>query len=88
MDIAYVTKFGDFDITSFAAKREQRESNLLTFLYCFTPAVIGSKKWKSKCQTENYSALMTLSDEAYLYLMVEANYEKWHYLRNRSVRDT
>ena len=83
MDIAYVTKFGDF-----AAKQEQRESNVLTFLYWFTPAVIGSKNWKSKCLTKNYSDLMTVSDEAYLYLMAEGNYKKWNYLRNRSVCDT
>ena len=82
---AYITKFGVFDITSFAARREQRESTLLTFLYWFTPAIVGPKTWKSKCQTNNYSDIMTVSDEAYLYLMVESNYDKWHYLRHRSV---
>ena len=82
---AYITKFGAFDITQFAAKQELRESKLLTFLYWFTPAIVGPKTWKSKCQTDNYSDIMTVSDEAYLYLMVESNYDKWNYLRQQSV---
>ena len=82
---AYITKFGAFNITQFAAKQELHENDLLTFLYWFTPAIVGPKTWKSKCQSDNYSDIMTVSDEAYLYLMVESNYDKWNYLRQRSV---
>ena len=36
--------------------------------------------------TENYSDLMTVSDKAYLYLMVKGNYNKWINMENRNVR--
>jgi len=81
-----MTKFGEFDITEFAARRDKSESTLLTFLYWFTPAIIGPKQWKAKCVNENYSDVMTVSDEVFLYFMVETNYDKWDYMRNRSVR--
>ena len=83
--IAYIHKFGDLNIGSIAARRDKKEPDLLTFLYWFTPAIIGAKKWKMKCRTENYTDLMTVSDEAYLCLMVEGNYNKWLYMKNRSV---
>ena len=81
-----MTKFGEFDITKFAARCDTTESTLLPFLYWFTPAIIGPKQWKAKCVNENYSNVMTVSDEMFLYFMVETNCNKWDYMRNCLVR--
>lgn len=83
---AFEAKFGDPNPVKYIQTRDSRGVELLTFLYWYTPAVIGAKKWKLKAMTENYSDLMTVSDEAYLYLMVEGNYNKWMYMKNRNVR--
>ena len=59
---------------------------LIQFLHWFIPAVIGTDKWRQEQKTTPFSKIVTVSDEAYLYLIVESNYEKWLYLLKRTVR--
>ena len=88
VDKAYANRYGDPDFTDVVARREHPGPKLLMYLYWFTPAIIGNKKWRMKAMTENYSDLVTVSDEAYLYLMVKGNYSKWMYMKNRNVSAT
>ena len=69
----------------FVGRRDLKESKLLLFLYHFTPAVIGREIWKTSCEVCDYSSIVTVSDEVYLYVSVENNYDKWNYKKNLSV---
>jgi len=83
---AYLKKYGEFDLADFIAKRHLRNTKLLVFLHWFIPSVIGTEKWGREQKTTPFSTMVTVSDEAYLYIIVESNYDKWLYMSKRTVR--
>ena len=83
---AYIRKYREFDLDKFVAKRDLRNTKLLQFLHWFTPTVIGMEKWRKDQKTAPFSTIVTVSDEAYIYVIMESNYNKWLYLSQRLVR--
>ena len=53
---------------------------LLQFLNWFAPAIVGKEEWNATCRTKDLSTIMSVGDEAFLYLTVEGNYDKWRYM--------
>ena len=83
---AYLKKHGKFNLANFVARRDLRNTKLLVFLHWFIPSVIGTEKWRRDQKTTLFSDIVTVSDEAYLYVIVESNYDKWLYMSKRTVR--
>ena len=83
---AYINKYGEFNLDEFIANLDLCNTKLLQFLHWFTPTVIGTEKWRRDQKTEPFSTIVTVSDEAYIYVIMESNYNKWLYLLQRSVR--
>ena len=83
---AYINKYGEFDLDELIAKRDLRNTKLIQFLHWFSPTVIGTEKWRKEQKTTPFSTIVTVSDEAYIYVIMERNYNKWLYLSQRLVR--
>ena len=83
---AYINKYGKFNLDKFIAKRDLRNTKLLQFLHWFTPTAIGTEKWRRDQKTAPFSTIVTVSNEAYIYVIMESNYNKWLYLLQRLVR--
>ena len=83
---AYINKYGKFDLDKFIAKRDLRNTKLLQFLHWFTPTVIGMEKWRKDQKMAPFSTIVTVSNEAYIYVIMESNYNKWLYLSQCLVR--
>ena len=52
----------------------------MQFLNWFAPAIVGKEEWNATCRTKELSTIMSVGDEAFLYLTVEGNYDKWRYM--------
>ena len=83
----YIAKYGEFNLDVFLSKRQLKTIELLQFLHWFVSPLIGKEKWKTERTTQDFSDLLTVSDEVYLYLTIESNYDKWLYLYRRTVSD-
>ena len=77
---AWFDRYGDSDLDDFLAKRELKSKMLLQFLNWFAPAIVGKEQWNATCRTKELSTIMSVGDEAFLYLTVEGNYNKWRYM--------
>lgn len=77
---AWFNKYGDFQLDEFLAQRQLKSTLLLQFLNWFASAIVGKEVWHSTCKTTELSKIMSVGDEAFLYLTMEGNYDKWRYM--------
>ena len=77
---AWFNKYGDFDLDEFLAQRQLKSTLLLQFLNWFASAIVGKEVWHGTCKTTDLSTIMSVGDEAFLYLTIEGNYDKWRYM--------
>ena len=66
-------------------RRELKNQQLLQFLHWFVEPLIGRETWRANRTTSELSQRLTVCDEAYIYLTIESNYDKWLYLHQRTV---
>ena len=58
----------DFDLDNYINHRRMRkDTKFLEFMYCFTRALVGKHEWNQHCEIDNFSKIVTVSDEVYLY---------------------
>ena len=69
-------------------RRDLRTQELLQFLHWFADPLVGRETWRANQATTDVSDILTVCDEAYIYLTIESNYDKWLYLHQRTVSTT
>lgn len=81
----YITAYGVFNLTDFMFRRELKNQLLLQFLHWFVDPLIGKETWRANRTTTDLSTSLTVCDEAYIYITIGSNYDKWLYLHQRTV---
>ena len=66
-------------------RRELKNQQLLQFLHWFVDPLIDKETWRANRTHEDLSKSLTVCDEAYIYITIESNYDKWLYLHQRTV---
>ena len=66
-----------FDLNDYIGAWERRDTGFLEFMYCFARALVGMHEWNQRCEIEDFSKIVTVSDEVYLYVILEGNNMKW-----------
>ena len=84
----YIAKYGPFNLGDIMFRRDLRTQELLQFLHWFADPLVGRETWRANQATTDVSDILTVCDEAYIYLTIESNYEKWLYLHQRTVSTT
>ena len=74
-----------FQLADVVAQRQSRTKEMIACMYHFAPALIGSVRWKNGSTMDDFSALVTVSDEVTLYIVLENNWEKWQYIFKHNV---
>ena len=74
-----------FQLTDVVAQRQSRTKDMIACMYHFAPALIGSVRWKNGSTMDDFSTLVTVSDEVTLLIVLENNWEKWQYIFEHKV---
>ena len=66
-----------FDLDKYIGKHKRKDTGFLEFMYCFAQAIVGLHEWNQRCEIDDFSKILTVSDEVYLYVILEGNKIKW-----------
>lgn len=75
----------DFSLQDVVANRQSAEKDMINFMYHFAPAIVGSVRWKNGKTMDDFSSLLTVSDEVTIAIVIENNWDKWLYLIEHDV---
>ena len=75
----------EFVLDDVVAKRQSADKDMVCFMFHFAPAIIGSVRWKNGKTMDDFSSLVTVSDEVTLLIVLENNWDKWQYLFEHNV---
>ena len=67
-----------FELLQTARDGRAKSNQYIAFLYHFVPCLISSKTFKSKCRTELLSQYFTISDEGFLFVVLENYIHNWY----------
>ena len=65
--------------------RSVKSLQMLVFFYYMTGAVVGTETWNKRKTKENFSSIVSLTDEAYILLVLENNFDRWNYQHRQAV---
>ena len=83
----YRKLYPTFKLENVIAQRQLSANNMVHFMLHFGPALVGVSQWKQGMSAHtNFSDLMSPSDESFLIVTLENNFEKWTYLEKHPVR--
>ena len=74
-----------FELSDVVANRQSKHKDMINFMYHFAPAIVGSVRWKNVKIMDDFSSLLTVSDEVTLAIVIENNWDKWLYLIKHDV---
>ena len=74
-----------FELSDVVANRQSRHKDMINFMYHFAPAIVGSVRWKNGKTMDDFSSLLTVSDEVTLAIVMENNWDKLMYLIEHNV---
>ena len=67
----FLTAHPTFDLNDYIGARERRDTGFLA------RALLGMHEWNQHCKIDDFSKIVTVSDEVYLYVILEGNSMKW-----------
>lgn len=85
---AYMISNPEFELRNVVANRQSSNKDMICFMYHFAPAIVGCVRWSNGKTIDNFSNLLTISDEVTLAIVLENNWEKWSYLIKHKVSTT